>query len=195
LSLADLMGQPTLRAHYDFVSHRETVSESIERNRRFGNPMDTFREDAEFGAGLRNVVSDPAVIHEVTRQVFNLICYLNYSGRDQERRLNDPRAQARITKAKGRSRKIAEARALQDGCRWIEFCGYRSSFERPQSHGGTVSGHWRRGHWRRGHWRNQRFGKALAETKLMWIRPTMVKGQGGAADTRAAVYDATSQRR
>ena len=33
LSLADLLYQPTLRANYDFVSHRNTVADGIERNR------------------------------------------------------------------------------------------------------------------------------------------------------------------
>lgn len=184
LSLAELFHQPTLRANYDFLSHRDTVADGIERNRLRGLPMETFREDVEHPNDLRNAISDPSVLDEVTRLVFNLVCYLNYPERDQERRLNDPRAQDRLAKAKGKARKVAEARAHQDGCRWIEFCGYRTPFERPRAHGGAVSGHWRRGHWR-----NQRFGKALSETKLMWIRPTMVGAEKDFFDGRPAVYD------
>ncbi|GGB53632.1 hypothetical protein GCM10011607_12760 [Shewanella inventionis] len=39
----------------------------------------------------------------------------------------------------------------------------------------------RRLHWRRGHWRNQRKGKSLSETHIIWIKPTLV-GEGVAQD-------------
>lgn len=189
LSLAELFSQPTLRANYDFVSHRDTVADGIERNRRRGLPMETFREDVEHPNDLRNAISDPSVIDEVTRLVFNLLCYLNYPERDQEKRLNDSRAQEKVERARGKARKVAEAKAHQDGCRWIEFCGYRTAFEQSAVTGGNVSGHWRRGHWR-----NQRYGKALAETKLLWIRPTMVGADGEHFDRRATVYNTADRR-
>ncbi|MBB4015043.1 hypothetical protein GGR16_000049 [Chelatococcus caeni] len=189
LSLTDLLEQPTLRAHYDFVSHRNTVTDGIERGRRSGIPMDTFREDDGHPDDLRNVISDPTVLEQVTRLVFNLVCYLNYPERDQEKRLSDPRIHEKVRRAKGKARKMAEARAHQDGCRWINFCGYRTSFEKRTTLGGTVVGHWRRGHWR-----NQRFGKALAESRLMWIRPTMVGADKDIVDSRPTVYG-TSQSR
>jgi hypothetical protein len=183
LTLTDLFGQPTLRANYDFDSHRNTVADGIERNRRRCLPMETFRGEDIRSDDLRNVISDPSMLDEVTRLVFNLICYLNYPERDQERRLNDSRAQERIEKAKGKVRKAAEAKAHQDGCRWIEFCGYHTSFERSASSSGTIGGHWRRGHWR-----NQRYGKALAEIKLLWIKPTMVGADKDIFDGRATIY-------
>lgn len=34
-------------------------------------------------------------------------------------------------------------------------------------------------HWRRGHWRKQPFGKELSETKIIWIRPTIVNKEKG----------------
>lgn len=33
-----------------------------------------------------------------------------------------------------------------------------------------------RAHWRRGHYRNQKFGKELRESKIIWIEPTLVMG-------------------
>lgn len=187
LAFTDLLEQPTLRASYDFVSHRDKVADGIERGRRSALPMETFREDVRHPDDLRNVISDPTVLEEVTRLVFNLVCYLNYPERDQEKRLNDPRAHEKVRRAKGKTRKIAEARARQDGCRWINFCGYRTSFDRRAMLGGTAIGHWRRGHWR-----NQRFGKALTETRLLWIRPTMVGADKDIIDNRPTVYG-TSQ--
>jgi hypothetical protein len=182
LSFAELLNQPTLRASYDFVSHRNAVADGIECGRRSAGPMATFREGVSHPDDLRNVISDPAVLDEVTRLVFNLVCYLNYPDRDQEKRLNDPRADERVRRGRGKARKMAEARARQDGCRWIEFCGYRTSFEKRKIQGGTIVGHWRRGHWR-----NQRFGKALAEIRLLWIRPTMVGADKDIIDNRPTV--------
>ena len=187
LSFVDLLEQPTLRASYDFVSHRNTVADGIERGRRSAIPMNTFREEDGHPDDLRNVISDPTVLEEVTRLVFNLVCYLNYPERDQEKRLNDPRVHEKVRRAKGKPRKMAEARARQDGCRWINFCGYQTSFGRRTMLGGTAVGHWRRGHWR-----NQRFGKALTETRLLWIRPTMVGADKEIIDNRPTVYG-TSQ--
>ncbi|MDI5832638.1 hypothetical protein OCF84_21030 (plasmid) [Shewanella xiamenensis] len=39
----------------------------------------------------------------------------------------------------------------------------------------------KRMHWRRGHWRNQRRGKSLSETQIIWIKPTLV-GEGATQD-------------
>lgn len=33
-----------------------------------------------------------------------------------------------------------------------------------------------RAHWRRGHYRNQKFGKELLQSKIIWIEPTLVMG-------------------
>ena len=42
-------------------------------------------------------------------------------------------------------------------------------------------------HWRRGHWRRQPHGQGLTDRKLMWIRPTLVRGDRG-ADTKGRIY-------
>jgi hypothetical protein len=42
-------------------------------------------------------------------------------------------------------------------------------------------------HWRRGHWRNQAFGKDLLESKLIWIRPTIVNKEKGET-TKGHIY-------
>lgn len=43
-------------------------------------------------------------------------------------------------------------------------------------------------HWRRGHWRNQPFGHQLSETKLIWIKPTIVRKDKG-EPKKGHVYD------
>jgi hypothetical protein len=43
-------------------------------------------------------------------------------------------------------------------------------------------------HWRRGHWRNQKFGKKLKESKLIWIMPTIVKSEMG-KPVKGHLYD------
>lgn len=146
LTLTDLLGQPTLRAHYDFVSHRNTVADGIERGRRSAIPMDTFREEDGHPDDLRNVISDPTDLEEVTRLVFNLVCYLNYPERDQEKRLSDPRVHEKVRRAKGKARKLAEARARQDDCRRISAAierhsiGERCSAGRPLAIGAGDTG-------------------------------------------------------
>src|SRR5581483_1545377 len=97
----------------------------------------------------RNLVSDPAALDEVTRFVFNIVCYLNWPDKDVERRLSDRRAHDRVTAARSRkARETIEARAMKGGARWIEFCGYRSERADAAGYGGTIGAHWRRGHWR-----------------------------------------------
>lgn len=34
-------------------------------------------------------------------------------------------------------------------------------------------------HWRRGHWRNQKYGDNFSQTKLLWIKPTIVNKEKG----------------
>ncbi|MBP2229687.1 hypothetical protein J2847_002986 [Azospirillum agricola] len=178
LSTAELLDMPWLRFALSFPSHRNTVSEAIEYERRHGLPIDTYYEEDSYGEDdLRHVISRPEHIDDVVRLVFNVMCYLNWPDRDQERRLNDAHAHARVARASTRKgRAAAEAHALKDGARWIEFCGYRAERSAQPGAGGALPAHWRRGHWR-----HHRHGKGLTETKLLWIRPTMVGGVVGAA--------------
>ena len=164
---------PWLRFALSFPSHRNTVAEAVEYERRRGMPIDTYYEEDRYDEDdLRHVISHPEYLDDVVRLVFNVMCYLNWPDRDQERRLNDAHAHARVARAPTRKgRDVAEARALKDGARWIEFCGYRAEQTVHPAAGGGVPAHWRRGHWR-----HHRHGKGLTETKLLWIRPTMVGG-------------------
>lgn len=190
LSTAELLDMPWLRFALSFLSHRNTVAEAVEYERRHGIPIDTYYEKDRYGEDdLRHVISHPEYLDDVVRLVFNVMCYLNWPDRDQERRLNDAHAHARVARAPTRKgRDVAEARALKDGARWIEFCGYRAEQTvRPAAGGGVPA------HWRRGHWRHHRHGKGLTETKLLWIRPTMVGGAVGTA--MPTVYQAEASAR
>lgn len=43
-------------------------------------------------------------------------------------------------------------------------------------------------HWRRGHWRNQPYGKDLSDSKLIWIKPTIVRRDKGVPD-KGHIYE------
>lgn len=43
-------------------------------------------------------------------------------------------------------------------------------------------------HWRRGHWRNQKFGKDLKDSKIIWILPTIVNSDKG-EPLKGHIYD------
>lgn len=43
-------------------------------------------------------------------------------------------------------------------------------------------------HWRRGHWRHQPYGQGLAENKLIWINPTIVRRDKGKPE-KGHVYE------
>lgn len=55
---------------------------------------------------------------------------------------------------------------------------------------GNELGSGKRLHWRRGHWRNQRKGKELTLSELIWIKPTLV-GEGSPNDDEVREYRLT----
>jgi hypothetical protein len=183
--------EPILRADYTFPNHRSSVRDAVAESKASGLPLETFYEDAEHPNDLRNVVSSPEYLDEVTRLVFNIVCYLNWPERDEAQRLNTTKGQARVNRAHSkRKRKKVVSKALQEGFRLIHFCGYNEE----QSSGfrgdtaTTVATHWRRGHWR-----NQRHGKGFADTKLVWIAPTLVKSENNSGELVTTVYNTDSK--
>lgn len=78
--------------------------------------------------------------------------------------------------ANNSDRKKVERKISENGFSKIKFVGssfkdnIRNNFNRENE----LSPHWRRGHWR-----NQPFGVALAEAKLIWIKPTIVNKENG----------------
>ena len=92
---------------------------------------------------------------------------------------------AKLENAKTKHKKeLAEKELKQFGFSKIKLVG--NSFEKitaiTNSDKGEVSTHWRRGHWR-----NQPFGKDLAETKIIWIKPTIVNKEKG-EPTKGHIY-------
>ncbi|MEX0693900.1 MAG: hypothetical protein WD075_05615 [Rhodospirillales bacterium] len=182
-----IASEPILRADYTFPNHRSTVKDAIAETRANGLPLETFFEGEDRPNDLRNVVSSPIYLDDVTRLVFNIVCYLNWPERDELKRLNSARAQARIDRLPSqRKRRKEQSKAVKEGMRIIHFCGHRveDSLCVPHTSETTVATHWRRGHWR-----NQRCGSALSETKLMWIAPTLVKAADDTGQIVTTIYD------
>lgn len=82
----------------------------------------------------------------------------------------------KIEKANTRHRKeLAEKEAKRDGFSKINLVGNSlSKIVSNKNITNEVAPHWRRGHWRK-----QPFGKELSETKIVWIKPTIVNKEKG----------------
>lgn len=72
-----------------------------------------------------------------------------------------------------RKKQVAQQEITNSGFTRIKFVG-RSYATGKNTATGELSPHWRRGHWR-----NQRMGEDLKETKLIWIKPTVVNKDKG----------------
>lgn len=81
----------------------------------------------------------------------------------------------RLDKAHTKRKKEVARQALsQAGYTQVNIVG--SSFKSPSK---NVSNNTVEPHWRRGHWRNQPVGIGLNDTKLIWIKPTIVNSERG----------------
>ena len=124
------------------------------------------------------------VFRDVLNLIVNCLCYLSSSNREVttefpavlERQLDQSRDAVRL-------RRVRE-KWLRQGYTQIHFCG-RSLDRDAES---QPTGRELSAHWRRGHWRNQAIGPALAEHKLIWIRPTLVRKDKAGDDLPGHVY-------
>ncbi len=82
----------------------------------------------------------------------------------------------KIEKVNTKHRKeIAEKEALLFGYSKINLVGTSFIKENSNHHiTGEIAPHWLRGHWR-----NQPFGRKLSDTKIIWIKPTIVNKEKG----------------
>lgn len=168
----EILSEPVLKCFFDFRTHKTTVGEAIEYGFREGLPTETANEFVEHKNSYLNVINKPEYLNSVTRLVFNVLAYLNWKDRDVVYRYPNEKLQVKIDKAiTEKQRKRAVSKAESAGFKKVYLCGHQALYpERPHVNKGALP----RTHWRRGHWRNQRHGENLMNTKLVWIKPTLV---------------------
>lgn len=135
-----------------------------------------------------NVTNRPDLLPDMTKLVFNALCYLNWKDRDVVLKYPDERLVAEEAKAKRpKERKKVADKAQARGYRKINFCGYTYPLKRTNEQLTARDGKIK-SHWRRGHWRNQLFGKGLRDAKLIWIQPVLV-GPKSADAAEPSIYN------
>lgn len=172
LSGQEILAEPVLKCVLCFATHNTTVGEAVEYGFREGLPTETFDQSVEHKNSYLNVINRPDFLNPVVRLVFNLLAYLNWKDRDVVYCYPNGKFQAKIEKSITEKQRIrATSKAESAGFKKIYFCGYQTPYHGQNRSDNSVSP---RAHWRRGHWRNQRHGEELADTKLIWIKPTLV---------------------
>ena len=120
------------------------------------------------------VLMDSAV-----KLIVNCLCYLNAVDNDIQTRASNPIADE-ILQELQKTKKTQAANKLKDKLKKfsyskIHFCGNNLKKQIEDQ----FSGFELEPHWRRGHWRNQPFGSGLVNSRLVWIKPTIVRKDKG----------------
>lgn len=170
---SEIYNEPFLKAEYIFPTHESTVSEAIEETYKNGFSKDTYMENSRSEESILNVINHPEYLNDVSKLVFNLLCYLSWKDRDVIIRYPNKKLQDKIDSSKTKKeyqRNISKAES--QGYRKIHFCGFQTKYPYEIINGskGIII----KPHWRRGHWRNQACGPQLCNHKLLWIHPTIV---------------------
>lgn len=175
LSTTDTIGSAlTSGIHVaDELSHQE-----MEDAKQHGTAYD-FMQDTESDRQELKEIGLP-IFREVTKLVINALAFILFeensiredwmgapeSMLDKLKKSSTPKEQFRNT-----------SKLLALGFTKIRLCSARVD-----SGQGHETGHELRSHWRRGHWRRQPYGTGLAQIRLVWIRPTIVRADKGNPD-------------
>lgn len=166
------------------VGHfKENLKNELLVNNR--TPEEVTAQESEF---YSNTIE---LLEQTINVVMNCLLYLSQpkEKKDIERRLptglpGNFEKKLVFARTEKEKQKIAD-RASQSGFSKINYVG--QSFKRKYE--AIVSGiSCIQPHWRRGHWRNQKFGRQLNESKLIWIMPTIVKSEAG-LPSKGHLYD------
>ena len=128
------------------------------------------------------------IMDKALKLIVNSICYLNSVDKDIEIGATNNDA-ADILQELEKTKKTQAVNKLKDKLKKftyskIHFCGNKLKQQFQTELGGELDPHWRRGHWR-----NQPFGSGLTQTKLIWIKPTIVRKDKGQPQT-GHIYEA-----
>lgn len=122
--------------------------------------------------------------------IINSLCYLSLTEPPIRTSTSSPQADellSKIRQAKNKQRRAPLQQKLAKlSYSTIRFCG-EDILSPDQQHAGTGAGAVVP-HWRRGHWRRQLYGAGRTETRLRWIRPTIVRRDRG-APAKGHVYE------
>jgi hypothetical protein len=119
------------------------------------------------------------LMDKALKLIVNCICYLNTNDKDVNVSSTNQQATEliqeleRTKKTQARNKLIQKLSKFSYSKIHLLGQGLRKYFD-SQETGIELEPHWRRGHWR-----NQPFGKSLSETKLIWIKPTIVRKDKG----------------
>lgn len=118
------------------------------------------------------------IMDKALKLIVNCICYLNSVDKDIEIGATNKEA-SDILRELEKTKKAQAVNKLKDKLKRftysrIHFCGNKLKQQLQTELGGELDPHWRRGHWR-----NQPFGSGLTQTKLIWIKPTIVRKDKG----------------
>lgn len=174
----DLMELPS---GLTFVNETSTITDAItEVHKIMTDALESkTRDQQEIDKEINYQLEEYKLLKDNLNLMVNCLLYLSSVKPDIETKFAEGlpvHLKNKIEKANTKHRKeLAESEAKQFGYSKIKLVG--NTFAKTNycnnSTGEVAS------HWRRGHWRNQPFGKELTETKIIWIKPTIVNKAKG----------------
>ncbi|MBS1773445.1 MAG: hypothetical protein JST82_11355 [Bacteroidetes bacterium] len=130
------------------------------------------------------VLMDSAV-----KLIVNCLCYLNAVDTDINIRASNPNAEELLQEL-SKTKKSQAVNKLKDKLKKVSYSKIHFCGNDQRKHLNTQFPESElEPHWRRGHWRNQPFGNALSNSKLIWIKPTIVRKDKGTPEA-GHIYDA-----
>ena len=120
--------------------------------------------------------------------IINSICFLNSTEKDVEKSTTNNVATDLINKLNN-TKKSQDKYKLKEKISKLNFSKIHflgnsaKKYYQDLEKGSEVEPHWRRGHWR-----NQAIGIGLTESKLIWIKPTIVRKDKG-EPKKGHIYD------
>ena len=177
-NVQDIMELP---AGLTFVNENSTITDAIAEVHKI--MTDTLESKTRSTEAIEREIDYQLEEYNLLKDNLNLmvncLLYLSSVKPDIEAKFVDGlpiHIKNKIEKANTKHRKeIAEKEALLSGYSKINLVGNSFIKEKTSHHTtGEIAPHWRRGHWR-----NQPFGQKLSETKIIWIKPTIVNKEKG----------------
>ncbi len=128
------------------------------------------------------------LIDKSLKLIINSLCYINSKDSDNEIYTTNDQATTLVNNLK-KAKKTQEKNRIKQKLE-------KFSYSKIHLLGGNLKKQYENlkteievePHWRRGHWRKQPYGKGLTETKLIWIKPTIVRKDKGLPE-QGHLYD------
>jgi hypothetical protein len=173
-----------------FTNETATITDAIaEVHKIMTDTLESnTRDPKEIEREVNYQLEEYKLLKDNLNLMVNCLLYLSSDKPDIESKFADGlpvNIKNKIEKANTKHRReLAESEAKKFGYTKIKLVG--NSFTKKTSNNNTKTSDVSP-HWRRGHWRNQPFGKELTETKIIWIKPTIVNKEKG-EPTKGHIY-------